>query len=241
MKIYDEFADWFHLLTAPKDYAAEAADYMRLIERVSPNARSLLELGCGGGNNASYLKRRFDCTLTDRSPRMLDVSRAINPECVHIAGDMRTLRLGQEFDAVFVHDAVEYMTAADDLVQVASTAYIHTRPGGVALFVPDGTAETFAERVDDGGEDGADGRAMRYLEWAFDPDPTDGVYEVHFACLLRDGRTVRVLHDRHIHGLFTRQLWIDVLAGAGFEVVVPPMDVTTHETQVAFLAMRPAR
>ncbi|MBM3773216.1 MAG: class I SAM-dependent methyltransferase [Acidimicrobiia bacterium] len=241
VKIYDEYADWFHLLTARKDYAAEAADYVSLIESICPDARTLLELGCGGGNNASYLKHRFDCTLTDLSPRMLDVSRSINPECEHIAGDMRTLRLGRQFDAVFVHDAVEYMTTADDLRQVASTAYVHTRPGGVALFVPDGTAETFAECVDDGGEDGADGRAMRYQEWAFDPDPTDGVYEVHFACLLREGGAVRMIHDRHVHGLFTRQLWLDVLASAGFDVTLPPLDVTTHDTQVAFLAKRPAR
>lgn len=241
MKIYNEFADWFHLLTAPKDYAAEAADYQSLIEGACPNARTLLELGAGGGNNASYLKHRFDCTLTDLSPRMLEVSRSLNPECEHLAGDMRTVRLEREFDAVFVHDAVEYMTTADDLAQVASTAYVHIRPGGVALFVPDGTAETFAERVDDGGEDGPDGRAMRYLEWAFDPDPTDGVYEVHFACLVREGRTIRVIHDHHVHGLFSRQLWLDVLAGAGFEVIVPSLDVTTHLTQVAFLAKKPAR
>lgn len=241
MKLYNEFAWWFHLLTAPKDYAAEAADYIGLIESVCPGARTLLELGSGGGNNASYLKHRFDCTLTELSPRMLEVSRSINPECEHLVGDMRTVRLGREFDAVFVHDAVEYMTTAEDLAQVASTAHIHTRPGGVALFVPDGTAETFVERVDDGGEDGPDGRAMRYLEWTFDPDPNDGVYEVHFACLLREGAAVRVIHDRHVHGLFTRQLWLDVLRGAGFEVIVPPLDATTHETQVAFLAMKPAR
>ena len=32
------------------------------------------------------------------------MSRSINPECEHVQGDMRTLRLGREFDAVFVHD-----------------------------------------------------------------------------------------------------------------------------------------
>ena len=109
---------------------------MRLIEGACPGARTLLELGAGGGNNAFHMKRRFSCTLTDLSPRMLEVSRSINPECEHLAGDMRELRLGRQFDAVFVHDAVEYMTTPDDLARAVSTAYIHTRPGGVALFVP---------------------------------------------------------------------------------------------------------
>ena len=80
---------------------------------------------------------------------------------------------------------------------------------------------------------------MRYLEWSIDLDPADSFYEVHFACLLREGDTVRLVHDRHQHALFTRQQWHDVLEGAGFEVMVPPLDEATHEKQIAFLASRP--
>jgi SAM-dependent methyltransferase len=241
MKIYNEFADWFHLLTHPSDYVGEAADYVRIIQTICPAARTLLELGSGGGNNAFHMKRAFECTLTDVSPRMLHLSRSINPECEHLVGDMRTLRLGRLFDAVFVHDAVEYMTSIGDLSRAAATAFAHTRPGGVALFVPDGTRETFCESVDDGGHDGLDGRALRYLEWTVDPDPLDDRYEVHFACLLRNGATVQAVHDRHEHALFTRQQWLDVLAAAGFEVSTPPIDEGIHGSQVAFAARRPER
>jgi hypothetical protein len=48
-----------------------------------------LELGCGGGNNASFLKQHFQMTLTEVSPRMLDQSRHLNQECEHVTGDMR--------------------------------------------------------------------------------------------------------------------------------------------------------
>jgi len=41
---------------------------------------------------------------------MLALSMTVNPECEHIEGDMRTLRLGHTFDAVFLHDAVMYLT-----------------------------------------------------------------------------------------------------------------------------------
>jgi SAM-dependent methyltransferase len=240
VKIYNEHADWFHLLTPPRDYADEAADYVRLIRGTQPEAQTLLELGSGGGNNASHMKRHFTCTLTDLSPRMLAVSRSINPECEHLQGDMRELRLGRQFDAVFVHDAVEYMTSLDDLRRAAETAYVHTRSGGVALFVPDGTAETFTPDTDHGGHDGPDGRAMRYLEWTLEPEPGGTSYEVHFACLLREGSEVRVVHDRHQHALFTRQQWQDVLESVGFVVTIPPVDAPIHESQVVFLGMRPA-
>ena len=41
-------------------------------------------------------------TLVDLSDGMLAVSRQLNPECEHHLGDMRTVRLGRTFDAVWV-------------------------------------------------------------------------------------------------------------------------------------------
>ena len=70
-----------------------------------------------------------------------------------IAGDDRF-----EVDAVFVHDAVAYMTTEADLRQVIETAFAHCRPGGIALFIPDHTAENFQPVTDHGGSDGPDGR-----------------------------------------------------------------------------------
>lgn len=80
-KLYRELASWFHLLTAPEEYAEEAERYRRLITEGSERPpETVLELGSGGGNNASHMKAHFDLTLVDRSPEMLDVSRALNPE-----------------------------------------------------------------------------------------------------------------------------------------------------------------
>ncbi len=115
MRLYGDLAPWFHLLTAPEDYAGEAARFQALMLEEAPNARTLLELGSGGGNNASHLKQRFACTLADLSPQMLTLSRELNPDCEHVLGDMRTLRLGRTFDVVFVHDAVAYMTTEEML------------------------------------------------------------------------------------------------------------------------------
>ncbi|HXG65757.1 MAG TPA: class I SAM-dependent methyltransferase, partial [Blastocatellia bacterium] len=169
LKLYGELAPWFHLLTAPADYAEEAAAYRReLLAAAAAPPRTLLELGSGGGNNASHLKAHFEMTLVDLSPAMLEVSRTINPECEHVQGDMRSVRLGRVFDAVFVHDAVMYMTTEADLRAAMETAFAHCKPGGVALFVPDYVRETFRPVTDCGGHDGK-GRSLRYLEWSYDP------------------------------------------------------------------------
>ena len=144
MKLYDELAEWWPLFSAPADYAEEAAFFARVLnDACEPAPRTVLELGSGGGNNALYLKSKFEMTLVDLSPQMLAVSRALNPECEHREGDMRSVNLGRTFDAVFVHDAIAYMTNADDLGAAIRTAYRHCRAGGVALFVPDCVRETF--------------------------------------------------------------------------------------------------
>jgi SAM-dependent methyltransferase len=241
--MYTDLAEWWPLISTPADYAEEAAEAARHLRSASIPVRDVLELGSGGGNNASYLKKRFEMVLVDPSPGMLAVSRALNPECEHVQGDMRTARLGREFDAVFVHDAVCYLTTESDLRQAIETAFRHCRPGGAALVAPDYVRENFRPGTDHGGHDGAS-RSLRYLEWTWDPDPSDTTYLVDFAYLLREADgTVRVEHDRHVEGLFGRGDWLRLFADAGFEARAVPfehseLDPATHEV---FVARKPRR
>ncbi|MCE2514215.1 MAG: class I SAM-dependent methyltransferase [Acidobacteria bacterium] len=242
-KLYRELADWWPLLSAPSEYAEEAAFYQRtLLEHCERPAQTLLELGSGGGNNASHLKARFDLTLVDRSTDMLRVSRDLNPECEHVEGDMRSVRLGRQFDCVFVHDAVVYMTTEADLRQAIETAYVHCRPGGAALFAPDHVRENFHPPVTDcGGHDGG-GRGLRYLEWTWDPDPGDTTYTVDYVYLLRDrDGSTRVESERHEEGLFGRGDWLRLTAAAGFEPAVVPFDHSELEpgTYELFVCRKP--
>src|ERR1700682_4996639 len=166
--LYRELVPWYRLIDPPADHRDEASSYERALERTaSPRPETLLELGAGAGHNAFHLKRRFHCTLTDLSAEMQGLSRDINPECEHLEGDMRTLRLGRTFDAVLVHDSVMYMTTPDDLARAITTAFVHCAPGGVAIFAPDFVRETFRPGTSHGGND--DGpRGARYLEWTYD-------------------------------------------------------------------------
>ena len=218
MKLYDELAEWWPLFSAPEDYAEEAALFARLLtDSCNPAPRTVLELGSGGGNNAFHLKRSFEMTLVDASPRMLAVSRALNPECAHREGDMRMIDLGRTFDAVFIHDAIMYMTSGPDLEAAIRNAYRHCRAGGVALFVPDYVRESFVAKTEHGGHDGDDGRNLRYLEWTVDQDPNDTTYRTDYVIVLRDRRgDTRVVEDSHLEGLFPRAEWMRILRAAGF-------------------------
>ena len=217
MKLYSEFADWWHLLSSPQEYTEEAGIYDRLIrESLEGSQQTLLELGSGGGNNASHLKASWKMTLVDPSDGMLANSRNLNPECEHLLGDMRTIRLGRTFDAVFIHDAICHMTTLEDVRKALTTAFVHTRAGGALLIAPDDTKENYLASTNIGGNDGPE-RGVRYIKWSYDPDPDDCTAVTDYAYLLREADgSVHVAHDRLIHGLFWRQDWLDAFAATGF-------------------------
>lgn len=247
-RFYGDLAPWWPLISPPEEYAEEAGFIATVLDSAARPVQEVLELGSGGGHNAVHLKARFAMTLVDLSAEMLDVSRRLNPECTHHRGDMRTIRLGRTFDAVFVHDAVDYMTTRDDLRQAIETACTHCRPGGLAVFLPDDTAESFEESSDHGGNDASrDGglpaaRGVRYLEWNWDPDPSDSWALTEYAFLLRDtDGSVRAVHETHRIGVFGRDVWLRAMTDAGFDVETREEETTEDRPpRLLFVGRRPA-
>lgn len=241
MHMYSDLAPWFHLLTHPSEYTDEAAFVSRVVDDVGDGqSQTLLEFGSGGGNNASHLKARFTCTLTDLSPEMLALSRSLNPECEHLEGDMRTLRLGRTFDVVFIHDAISYLTTEEDLRVALETAAVHVRPGGVAILTPDATTEIFKAQTDHGGNDGEDGRSLRYLEWTHAPEPGGSTYVTDYVIIARGPQgELQVVHDRHTLGLFPRATWERLIEEVGLDLVDTTVENPYELEQAAFVAVRP--
>lgn len=155
MKLYRELANWWPLMSPHTEYEEEAHLFLKIIMQYHPNLHNAIEFGSGGGSNAFYLKKYFQMTLTDLSPNMLEVSRELNPDCLHMQSEMGIIDAGRDFDLVFIHDVISYFTDKNDLLTVMKNAKKHLNSDG-----------------------------LRYLEWSYDLDTKDQVTEVEYAYLM---------------------------------------------------------
>ncbi|WP_422122492.1 class I SAM-dependent methyltransferase [Planococcus sp. X10-3] len=229
MKLYNELAEWWPLMSPHTEYEEEAGLYLAIIRRYHSEVKRAVEFGSGGGSNAYYMKQHFSMTLTDLSPEMLKVSRELNPDCEHIQGDMLRLNLEAQFDLVFIHDAIMHFTDKADLLEVMRNAKKHLNDNGILMIMTDHFKETFRPETDHGGSDQGK-RGMRYLEWTYDSDPTDNVVETEYAYIMRDenGRIFRE-NDHSETGLFSMPEWEAMLATAGFQVHFERVEYTELE------------
>ncbi|HPD57519.1 MAG TPA: class I SAM-dependent methyltransferase [Smithellaceae bacterium] len=237
-RLYKDLAYLFELVTPREDYAEEAAQWLAILcGKLGPGKHNILELGVGAGHNVSYLTDDFEVTAADASEEMLKLCRNVNPGVELHMGDMRDIRLHKQFDAVLIHDAIVYMLSQDDLARVFATAARHLKPGGIFITGPDYYRDTFSGPRVEYFTRSDSARELTYIEYVYDPDPSDTTMEIIFTFFIREKGQLRIEHDRHITGLFPRASWIKLMEKAGF--AVEPKIITSagvpHELLVGTL------
>jgi SAM-dependent methyltransferase len=225
LRLYSDLAWLWPYWGDPSLYAAwcdAAAQLIRQYSLIEP--RTVLNMACGGGKNAFSLKRHFEVTGIDMSPQMLEYARKLNPECTFMQADMLTCDLGQQFDSVFVDDAVEGMPPAD-LAAVFRTAYTHLRAGGVMVVSPGSAVPREGFKQNDTQVSHADSSLkpgnieVVFIENNYDPDPTDDTYEFTLVYLIREDGKLRVEVDRTATETFVPDaVWRALIREAGFGV-----------------------
>jgi SAM-dependent methyltransferase len=242
-RLYDDLAWLWPMWGAAEDYAGYGEHVAALIrQHARMPARSLLNVGCGGGKNAFNLKRHYAVTGLDLSPNMLALARALNPDCEFLEGDMRGFDLERTFDAVLLDDAVSYMTSHAELRSAFAAAWRHLRPGGVMIVTPDDTTETFIQNrttaTPGAGAAGPPSKDVVFIENVYDPDPADDHYEATLIYLIREDGRLRVETDHHVCGLFPLDTWRESLTGIGFEIHQHE-HIDEDATYVTFACLKP--
>ncbi len=214
---YNQLAWTEDFLADPEDYEQEVAHYVDLVrEHASLPVHTLLHLGCGAGGQDHFFKRAFSVTGVDLSIGMLDKARAKNPEIEYIEGDMRTVRLDRQFDAVVIPDSIDYIATMGGLQQVIHTAALHLRPGGVLLVVCS-TAEQY--RNNNFVYSGEKGDVhVTLFENNFASPYKPQTHEITLFYLIRRHGELKTYSEHIIAGLFAQASWEAVFKEAGLTV-----------------------
>ena len=199
------------------DHAVEAAAVAARIRAHRPDARSILDVGCGTALHlAAFADLGFDVEGVEPSAGMLGAARKRVPDVPLHEDDMRTFRLDRRFDGVVcLFSAIGYMTTLDDLATAVRNMADHLVDGGVLVVEPwfaphewyEGTVHAESAEADDF----AVARASR--SWR---EGDESLMEMHYVLARRD-RTW-AFTEIHRMGLFTVDQQLDVYRAAGLTV-----------------------
>ncbi len=197
--------------------------YVDLIKRTAAKPPStLLHLGSGAGGQDVIFKRHFTVTGVDLSLGMLNKARNVHSDIEYIEGDMRTLRLNRQFDAVAIPDSIDYMASQEDLQQAIQTAVMHLKTGGVLLVVAK-TKEIFQNNnFAYTGE--KNGIHVTLLENNYINPFRPNTYEATFVYLIRQQRDLAIRTDHQVLGLFSQAMWDEVFKKAGINMQKVKLD-----------------
>ncbi|MCC9153607.1 class I SAM-dependent methyltransferase [Streptomyces parvulus] len=109
--------------------STSASTCRALVERHHPDARTLLDLGCGTGRDLELLAHHFDCIGVEVQPGLVDYARRTRTGLDIRLGDMRTIRLDHTADVLTcLGNSLSYVHDNQDIQAVFRTFAAHARP-----------------------------------------------------------------------------------------------------------------
>lgn len=138
MEVFGDYSRYYNLLYQDKDYAGEADFIENLIRGYAPNAKTILDLGCGTGRHAKLLSEKgYMVHGIDMSEEMLSEAERLSTKnnLTFSLGDVRSARLNKKFDVVTsLFHVMSYQVTNKDLTNALITAFEHLDENGIFIF-----------------------------------------------------------------------------------------------------------
>jgi ubiquinone/menaquinone biosynthesis C-methylase UbiE len=136
--IYKHLARFYNFQYPDKDYKREVAVVKDIIKRYKQSpGKDLLEVACGTGKHAEYLKNDFSVLATDINDGVLNVARKTVKGVRFKRADMRNLKLRKRFDVILcLFSSIGYVKTKENLKKTLKSFSRHLKPGGVLVIDP---------------------------------------------------------------------------------------------------------
>jgi SAM-dependent methyltransferase len=133
MTSYERFGEFYDAVMG--DRRAAAKQVMELIRAAKPDAKNVLELGCGTGSILRCLQDAYEVSGLDISGKMLSVARKKVPRSKLFRQDMVDFRIDGRFDVILcVFDSINHVRRFSDWKKVFAAVRRHLLPGGCFIF-----------------------------------------------------------------------------------------------------------
>jgi ubiquinone/menaquinone biosynthesis C-methylase UbiE len=215
--LHNQLAKYYDRVYSFKDYLDEAVRLQNLIiKNLESGGNSLLDVGCGTGLHLKHLKDDFLCTGVDISNSMLKIARKNVKGVTFKEADMKTLRLGKQFDVIVcLLSSIGYVKTAVSLEKTIQNFSKHLKKGGLALIEPSHAKSFYVS-----GEprittyNGKDAKIAR-VNFTKIRQAT-AVLNMHIVIAER-GKDAKYFVDRHELGLFGINNTLRIIKAAGLK------------------------
>jgi len=211
-----ESAELYDAIYHFKNYARECERLRALIADAVPGARTILDVACGTGEHARFLKQHYAIDGVDLNESYLRAARLKNPAGSYTRADMTDFDLAATYDAVTcLFSAIGYVRTAGRLQRAIACMARHVNPGGVLIVEPWLTPDDWKPGATfiHAGEIGADKVCRMSLSGQ---EGNLSVVQMHYLRGRPDG--IEHYSERLELGLFTRDEMTRAFESANMEV-----------------------
>jgi SAM-dependent methyltransferase len=120
-----------------KNYQRESEHLRDFVSRTVPGAGTLLDVACGTGQHAKFLKEYYSVDGIDLNHSYLEAARTKNPLGKYQCADMTDFDLGSRYDVVTcLFSAIGYVKTVASAQRAIVSMARHVRPSGALIVEP---------------------------------------------------------------------------------------------------------
>jgi SAM-dependent methyltransferase len=134
---YERSAFLYDSYIPKADYIIASQNLCDLIQELRPNARTLLDVGCGTARHLEQMQSQYQVQGLELQQGFIDIAQSRCPDIPFHKGNMIDFELGIKFDVVTcLFAAIGYVKTLDNLKKAVACMANHLEPAGILIVEP---------------------------------------------------------------------------------------------------------